>query len=109
MKSFNDIREKTLNVVESRNSISVGSADKKPENYHDKDGKMIVRMVPTKKTQVSYEAMGHIGDIQGMMAKEREEKKKRDDAQVAKKQKPKRMLKRMVARSLSIHRLTMPY
>jgi hypothetical protein len=158
MKSFKDIR-----VAEARASISVGSADKKPENYRDPDGKIKVRMVPVKKTVVQYEAvdyekltqlaryglvdksnvnkliasfkkmedgkvlapqqrelmlnvltdltgivtgdtqmfqkakkavkegtleeaMGHIGAIQDMIAKEREEKKKRDGAKAIKKE-----------------------
>jgi hypothetical protein len=95
MKSFNDIREKTLTptelkkreeiakamerdnpgmdmgkkmaiatatakrVAEARASISVGSADKKPENFRDQDGKMKVRMVPVKKTVVQYEAVDY--------------------------------------------------
>jgi hypothetical protein len=54
MKSLKDIR-----VAEARASISVGSADKKPENYRDPDGKMKVRMVPVKKTMVQYEAVDY--------------------------------------------------
>jgi hypothetical protein len=54
MKSFKDIR-----VAEARASISVGSADKKPENYRDPDGKIKVRMVPVKKTVVQYEAVDY--------------------------------------------------
>jgi hypothetical protein len=46
-------------VAEARASISVGSADKKPENYRDKDGSIKVRMVPVKKTVVQYEAVDY--------------------------------------------------
>jgi hypothetical protein len=46
-------------VAEARASISVGSADKKPENYRDKDGKIKVRMIPVKKTQIQYEAVDY--------------------------------------------------
>ena len=54
MKSFNHIR-----VAEARASISVGSADNKPENFRDANGKIKVRMVPVKKTVVQYEAVDY--------------------------------------------------
>lgn len=50
------VKEET-ELGEARDVISIGSADKKPENFRDKDGKLKTRMVPVKNTKIQYEAM----------------------------------------------------
>jgi hypothetical protein len=115
MKSFFDLREKTLTPAEKKKReeiataierdnpdmpmdkkmaiatatakkvaeaamVQAKSADKKPEQYVAPDGKMKIKMVPTKnrKEEPVDEAMGHIGAVQSMIAKERDLEKARD-------------------------------